>query len=658
MNNVSQPKADILLVDDTPENLRVLSQMLTTFGYKARAVTDGGLALTVAQAAPPDLIMMDVNMPTMDGYEACERLKADERTNKIPVIFLSAMGEVEDKVRAFKAGGVDYVTKPFQIDEVLARLETHLSIRRLQMQLEAANQLLAARLDELSLAQAAERQQRLLAETLVKTTAAINGSLDYNEVLDLILENMANVVPHDTANIALLDKNGTVQILRARGYKQRGLQNYVLSLQYPLQRFPTWLKTARNRTIEIIQDTQLEPDWVTIPEMAWCRSHACVPIISKDQVIGFLNMDSSIPGYFIQEQVNRLRTFADQAAVAIEKARLFHNEQRRAEQFRIITEFSQRITSILDVERLMQEIVAEIKTSFHYDTISIGLVNADNLVMSQAAGLDIENHPPLQAKIGERGIASWVAYTGHPIIVPDVSQEPHYVPWPEDTHTQSELAVPLKIGDQVIGVLNVESNQLNTFDESDLATVQSLANQAAVAIENARLFQEIQRLASIDGLTGASNRRHLLHLAQNEYERFRRFDRPLSALMMDLDHFKKVNDTYGHPVGDQALIALTQCSLENLRATDVFGRYGGEEFLVLLPETDMEHAMQVAERLREEIANITLPSSKGPLHITISIGIATLEPGSELDLDQLIVQADDALYVAKAQGRNRVCAAK
>lgn len=651
------PKADILLVDDTPENLRVLSQMLSMYGYKARAVTDGSLALTVIQAAPPDLIMMDVNMPNMDGYETCERLKADERTQHIPVIFLSAMGEVEDKVRGFQAGGVDYVTKPFQIDEVLARLETHLSIGRLQAQLEAANRELAERLEELSRTQAAEREQRLLAEMLVQTTAAVNGSLDYNEVLDLILDNMARVVPHETSNIALLDKNGIVQISRERGYREIGLHDYILSIRLPLQSYSTWAQAAQDHRPHVIPDTILARTWVNTPEMAWCRSHACVPIISKGNVIGFLNLDSSIQGFFSLEKVERLITFADHAATAIEKASLFRIEQHRAEQFHIITEFSQRITSILNVERLMQEIVSEIKSSFGYDAVGIGLTEDDYLIMRTAAGLSLRDQPALRCKIGGQGAASWVASTGQPLLIPDVSQDSRYLPWPQETLTRSELAVPMKIGDQVIGVLNIESSQLDAFDESDLVTVQSLANQAGVAIENARLFQQVQKLAITDGLTGIFNRRHLLELAQHEYERFQRFHRPLSALMLDLDHFKHVNDAYGHPVGDQVLIALTQCCNEHLRATDLFGRYGGEEFLALLPETEHAQAMQVAERLRQKVEEILLSSNKGPVHITISIGVATLDPNSGLDLDQLIVKADDALYAAKAAGRNRVCAA-
>jgi PAS domain S-box-containing protein len=133
-------KADILAIDDTPENLALLSQILTEKGYKVRSVTKGSTALRGAKAAPPDLILLDVKMPEMNGYEVCQQLKADDRTSKIPIIFISALGDVFDKVKAFQVGGVDYITKPFQVEEVLARLDTHLTIRNLQRQLENQNQ--------------------------------------------------------------------------------------------------------------------------------------------------------------------------------------------------------------------------------------------------------------------------------------------------------------------------------------------------------------------------------------------------------------------------------------------------------------------------------------------------------------------------------------
>jgi phosphoserine phosphatase RsbU/P len=153
-NDAIHEPADILIVDDSAANLRLLSQTLAEQGYSVRAVNSGERALASAQAAPPNLILLDIRMPIMDGFEVCRRLKADERTRDTPVIFISALDAIADKVQAFAVGGVDYVTKPFQVEEVLARTETHLAIRRLQKRLEAANRRYARELQLAALVQA------------------------------------------------------------------------------------------------------------------------------------------------------------------------------------------------------------------------------------------------------------------------------------------------------------------------------------------------------------------------------------------------------------------------------------------------------------------------------------------------------------------------
>ncbi len=164
----SAPKADILIIDDTPENLNLLSTMLTEQGYKVRSVTKGSTALRGAQAAPPDLILLDVNMLQMNGYEVCQHLKGDDRTREIPVIFISALGDALDKVKAFRVGGVDYITKPFQVEEVLARIENHLTIRRLSQQLQQKN----VQLSEQNILLSREIEERKQAEEALRQSEA------------------------------------------------------------------------------------------------------------------------------------------------------------------------------------------------------------------------------------------------------------------------------------------------------------------------------------------------------------------------------------------------------------------------------------------------------------------------------------------------------
>lgn len=163
MQVTQSTKGDILIVDDTLDNLRLLSAMLTEQGYEVRSVTNGSMALIGIQAQPPDLILLDISMPGMSGYQVCERLKSDPQTQEIPVIFISALNEVFDKVKAFSVGGVDFITKPFQIEEVLARIEVQLKLCRLQLQLQEQNHRLQEKEAELrrSLAQERELNQRI-----------------------------------------------------------------------------------------------------------------------------------------------------------------------------------------------------------------------------------------------------------------------------------------------------------------------------------------------------------------------------------------------------------------------------------------------------------------------------------------------------------------
>jgi diguanylate cyclase (GGDEF)-like protein len=167
-------------------------------------------------------------------------------------------------------------------------------------------------------------------------------------------------------------------------------------------------------------------------------------------------------------------------------------------------------------------------------------------------------------------------------------------------------------------------------------------------------LEEVQRLAITDSLTGLHNRRHLLELARHELQRARRYRLPMSVFMLDIDEFKRVNDTYGHAIGDQVLQGVAECCRQELRGVDVLGRYGGDEFAAVLPETGLPAAYQVAERLRKSIAQRALDTKAGQVTVTVSLGVAVLDD-EHLAPETLLDHADQALYVAKQSGRNRVC---
>ncbi len=209
------------------------------------------------------------------------------------------------------------------------------------------------------------------------------------------------------------------------------------------------------------------------------------------------------------------------------------------------------------------------------------------------------------------------------------------------------------IGSRFIGVIGImNSDRKRKFSESEKNLMEMFAQQAAIAVENAKLFEEKQEQARMDITTDLYNRRGLYELGNREVDRAKRYERPLAVVFADLDFFKKVNDHHGHHVGDLVLAELAERLKENLRSIDILGRYGGEEFVYLLPETDADGALEVCERIRKIVEGSPFTPNDLSLNITISQGVAVLNE-TEKDLKALIRAADEAAYQSKNSGRNR-----
>ncbi|NCC37110.1 MAG: GGDEF domain-containing protein, partial [Chloroflexia bacterium] len=221
------------------------------------------------------------------------------------------------------------------------------------------------------------------------------------------------------------------------------------------------------------------------------------------------------------------------------------------------------------------------------------------------------------------------------------------------TGFKSWMGLPLLHQEQLLGLLTLGSQQEETYTPIQVTMIQVLANEVATAIENGRLFREVYTLAGTDPLTRLYNRRRFSELAEAEFKRVQRYGGKLSAIFMDIDHFKRVNDVFSHAVGDQVLEHVAQ-ALKQVRPLDIVARYGGEEFILVCLETGLSEAVQVAERLRQTIERTPVETLSGPVQITMSFGVATLEPDLTT-LGELIWRADQALYHAKCTGRNRVC---
>jgi diguanylate cyclase (GGDEF)-like protein len=252
------------------------------------------------------------------------------------------------------------------------------------------------------------------------------------------------------------------------------------------------------------------------------------------------------------------------------------------------------------------------------------------------------------------GIAGYVARTGRPQRLFDIATDERYQPGLAGA--KSELAVPMISRGRTIGVLNAESMEIGGFTEKDEKVLTILAGSAAMAYENARLQKQLEDLSTTDDLTGVHNFRYFTDRFEDEERRARRYDQPLSLIMVDLDWFKSCNDTFGHQAGNMVLRGIARIIKTVVRDTDVVCRYGGEEFIVILPQTRNSDALEIGERIRTEVDRSDFSAEGLPktIHVTVSVGVSTY-PENGGTAERLVDHVDRALYQAKGQGKNRVC---
>lgn len=236
----------------------------------------------------------------------------------------------------------------------------------------------------------------------------------------------------------------------------------------------------------------------------------------------------------------------------------------------------------------------------------------------------------------------------------DAKADPAEAALLRSNQVQSVLMLPLSVGEQVLGLVELEQWEYERqFSEAEARLAWALAYQAAIAIQHAQLFEQVERLSMTDPLTGLFNRRHFFDISEREYRRAQRYHHPLTVCMVDVDAFKRVNDTYGHLVGDQILRRIAQAMRVTLRSSDFLCRYGGDEFAILMPETPLDAGVQAAERLLGAVVAQSVEADGQVVRISVSVGVAEMSPQSA-SLDALMQTADHALYAAKNAGKNRV----
>jgi diguanylate cyclase (GGDEF)-like protein len=386
------------------------------------------------------------------------------------------------------------------------------------------------------------------------------------------------------------------------------------------------------------------------------KSVLLVPLLAGEQLVGVVGVGDVRSGRtFSQEDEELLNLLAQQATIAIQNARFYEAAQRRAEEAETLRRAGAIVAATLQQDESIARILEQLAYVVPHDSASVQLLRGEDSVIVGGHGF-----PDPQAVLGmrfsvKRNTPTRLIYQERrPYILNTAAEITTYLEGRLFDDIQAWMGVPLVVQDRVIGMLALESRQSDHFTSDHARLVAAFADQVAIALENARLFAEVQQLATLDPLTELANRRHFFALARTEFERSLRYGHPLSAMMLDVDNFKKINDRYGHAAGDQVLRVVAAQCCTTLRGVDIIGRYGGEEVIVLLPETERDGARQVAERLRQSLAQTAISIEGGTLLITSSLGVATRDPGDDMDLETLIDCADQALYIAKQTGKNRV----
>ena len=355
------------------------------------------------------------------------------------------------------------------------------------------------------------------------------------------------------------------------------------------------------------------------------------------------------PGLYIGADVDV--TDQHTAENALERAKLEAEEQaQEAETLRMAGAI---VASTLEINRTVQLVLDQALNVVPYDTATVQLVRDDALEVIGGNGWDdIDAVRGLRIPHPGDNPHSRAIQSRTTLVVGDMENEYPQFANISGSVIRSWLGVPLVVHHEVIGLLAMESSSPHSFTRKHERMAAALGDQVAVALFNARLYEKMKRLAMTDSLTGVSTRRSFFEAAQTILEETVKARGTLSVLMADLDHFKRINDQHGHQVGDDAIRQAADAARELLRRTDVIGRYGGEEFAVILPETEADAALVIAERLRANVAQIDLLGARETL--SISVGVTTCQPSASMTIDQILHMADQALLAAKRRGRNRV----
>ncbi|MBZ5686082.1 MAG: diguanylate cyclase [Acidobacteriia bacterium] len=472
---------------------------------------------------------------------------------------------------------------------------------------------------------------------------AVLSTFDLDEVLKRIL-----AIAHDyfhLRNVAILLLNGETQQLCVRS--QIGWDEGQDMIRLAADRGITGASVSKKQPV-YAPDVSQDPRYICAAQST--RSELAIPLMVRDEVVGVLDCQSEQLNHFDRETIELLTLFSTQASIALENARLYSLERQRARQLEAINIIAQQCTAVMELEDLLTRVCSVIQQAFQVSQVSLLLREEADLVMRAFHG-ELTPCFPASGRFPTTELPwSEVMDSSGTVIEKDLSTAPE--PFRLFRESVSRMSIPLISFGQTLGVLTLHSSKVNAFRASELQSLEAVADICANSIQNAHYVERVKQLAYLDGLTGIFNRRFFELRIMEEVERARRYGSTMAVIMADIDQFKRLNDEFGHLLGDEVLRQVSSIFHQQLRKTDVVCRYGGEEFALLLTQTNAEQAFVVAEKLRKMVEKWQFPGV--PRAITISAGVASF-PLHGTNRDDLVRAADSGLYLAKQAGRNRVC---
>lgn len=487
---------------------------------------------------------------------------------------------------------------------------------------------------------------------LTRITRKVNSGIGLRATLELILDGGLEVLGSDIGLVAIRDRHG-----RLFASACRNLPPGILNRAFRKDEGLVSAAIAKRQTMLVSDYTSFAG---AIPELAdeGLQAVVATPLLFGPDCIGALAFgDKRSRTAYTLADCEFLEMLGKQLSVVVGNAHLLEEVRRRADYLSTLNEISMSLASVLERDELFEKIYREVCRIVPVDAFFVAIYHGASREIEMAFLMDQGVRSPSTRFGLDTGPTARVITSGQPILFnrreDEMMDGERRIGHNLDEVTSSVIIVPMRVGAHVVGAISAQSYTMNAYGEEERDLLMTIASSAAIALENARLYQSARELSLTDDLTGLGNYRYFCDLLEKEIERAARHGAPLTLIMLDSDCLKHINDEYGHAMGDMHLIRLADTMRAVARKSDILARYAGDEFMIILPATVMDDGMVVAERLRAQMERSPLMVGGAPVIATISLGVASM-PECGRSVDALVRAADAAMYEAKRQGKNMV----